>query len=426
MDFKPDHLSRKIKIKNYTLPLMVIGLIIIQFFTSERAWEILLAAFGTAQLLSIAWAFSLRQGLTIGREMRQGWAQVGDRFSEQFIVTNRGFFPALAVSVIDHSNLPGYQSNVAWPVGGKFDRLWFMDSMCYKRGLYNVGPTEIFTGDPFGVFEITIRSDQTDEILVTPPIVPLRQIDLSSGDWQGDGGTRSKQFDRTVTAASVREYAPGDSLFSVHWLTSARRDDLFVRTYDQKPSSDWWIILDMERYVQIGKGLDSTDEYAAILAASVADRGLREDRAVGLIGEGSKTFWLPPRTGAGQRGEIMHTLAVMNRGGVPLKSLLAKAQRFMQRKSSAIIITPSINPEWLAPLSSLKQRGITTTVLFLDPEEFGSPEPGAPILNQLNTWGIHNYLIGKDIYTWPRIQEIIPSQFKATPEMAALAQKGTN
>jgi uncharacterized protein (DUF58 family) len=405
----PDFI-RKVRLKNYLLPVVVIGLAIQQYFAPHRAWEILLAAFGGSLLLSVIWTYALWRGLSFKREMRHGWAQVGDKFSEQFTISNKSRFSALAVSLYDHSNFPGYNSSVAWQVGRLFDKFWYMDSVCYKRGLYHVGPTEIHSSDPFGVFEITIKSSRVKEILVTPPIVPLLEIDIASGEWQGNGGTKSKVYERTVTAASVREYVSGDSLFSMHWLTSARRDNLFVRTFDQNPSSDWWIFLDMDRDVQFGEGLETTDEYAVLLAASIADRGLKENRAVGLVGEGSKPLWLPPKTGLGQRAEIMYALALIDRGYKPLKALLAKAQRSMGRKSSAIVVTSSIEPEWLGAITALKSRGVTTTVLLLDPEEFGGLENSSSTLAQLHAWGVRTYSIKKSIYHRPGIQDYFPKQ----------------
>ncbi|MCB2180207.1 DUF58 domain-containing protein [bacterium] len=403
-------LTRKLRIKNYTLPLVVTILIIINIFTSERSWEIMLAGFGAALFLSFVSAIFLWRGLNFRRELRQGFAQVGDTFSEQFNISNKSPFQALAVTVIDHSNFPGYKSSFAWTIGRRFDRLWFRESVCPRRGLYNVGPTEIRTQDPFGVFEISIFAPFTKEILITPPIIPLHQIKISSGNWHGDGSTKPNFLERTVTSGSVREYVSGDSLFSIHWLTTARRDDLHVRTYDQQPSSDWWVILDMDSHVQAGKGLEATEEYATILAASLIDRGLKENRAVGLISQGWKQIWLPPKTGAGQRSEIMHALAEADLGNLSLKDLLTKAHQSIGRKSSAIIITPSADPEWLAALHPLKQHGITTTALLLDQQEFGGQQSILPILNKLDAWGIRHYKISKNIYAPPKAEGFFPGQ----------------
>ncbi len=406
-------LSREIRLKNYLLPLLVVGLAIQNQIAPHRAWEALLFAFGGTLLLSTIWAFALWKGLSFQREMRQGWAQVGDRFSEQFTISNTSRFPALSVALVDHSNFPGYRSDVVWPVKDKFDKLWYMDSVCYVRGLYNVGPTEIQSSDPFGIYEITIKSADRTEFLVTPPIIPISQIGIATGEWHGNGGTKTLTFERTVTSTSVREYTSTDSLFSVHWLTSARHDDLFVRSFDQHPSSDWWVFLDMDRYAQVGEGLETTDEYATVLAASIADRALSENRAIGLVAEGSKHLWLPPKTGAGQRAEIMYALALIDRGDMPLKALIAKSQRAMGRKSSAIIITPSVDPEWLDSLAMLKQRGVATTVLLFDTEDFGGIASTTNIFHTLNSWGIRTYRIKKNIYQRPEIQEFYPNQWNA-------------
>lgn len=403
------HLVRKFRLKNILLPIAVVAMAVVQIVAPHRAWEILLVAFGIVFALSALWAFALWRGLSFHREMRDAWAQVGDKFIEQFAITNTSRFPALAVSLLDKSNFPGYKSSVAWPVGGRFEKFWYMDSICYTRGLYTVGPTQIRTSDPFGIFEITIQSPQIKEILVTPPIVPLLRIDIASGDWRGNSGGKSRVFERTVTAAGVREYASGDNLYSVHWLTSARRDDLFVRTFDQNPTSDWWIFLDMERRVQAGQGLETTDEYAAVLAASIADRGLKENRAIGLVGEGSKPLWLPPKFGTRQRAEIMFALALIDLGDQSLNALLAKSQRSMGRNSSAIVITPSFDSAWLHGLSKLKQRGVAITVLLLNTEEFGGTESPAPVIQQLNSWGIRNYLINKNLYEQPDIKDYFPN-----------------
>ena len=126
----------------------------------------------------------------------------------------------------------------------------------------------------------------------------------------------------------------------------------------------------------------------------------------------------------GQLTEIMYALALVNRGDKSLKALLAKAQRSMERKSSAIVITPSVDPEWLSALTALKQRGVSTTVLLLDQEDFGGEQPSAPILRQLNAWGIRNYLIKKNIYAWPKIQTNFPSQLTTLSTTAGLDQGG--
>jgi hypothetical protein len=68
-----------------------------------------------------------------------------------------------------------------------------------------------------------------------------------------------------------------------------------------------------------------------------------------------------------------------------------------------------VNPEWLATLTALKQRGVSTTVLLLNQEDFGGMALHRPIRSQLDTWGIRHYLINKNIYTQPKSQDFLPN-----------------
>jgi uncharacterized protein (DUF58 family) len=114
---------------------------------------------------------------------------------------------------------------------------------------------------------------------------------------------------------------PGDSLRLIHWPTSARQDELFVRLLDGTPAGDWWIFLDLDQQAQSGQGWDSTTEHSIILAASLADEGLRSGQAVGFAASSQVPVWLPPREGEGQRWEILRSLATAQPGSFSLGEL---------------------------------------------------------------------------------------------------------
>ncbi len=396
--------TTKLKIKNKVLPVVVILLLIIQLFAPQKTWEVLLISLGGALVLSFLWALSLKRGLGLNREMRSSWAQVGDQLRENFFISNDGRFPALWVTVLDYS-FPGYQINTARFLEGQSVRRWIKGSLCKTRGYYIVGPTELIAGDPFGLFSVSVRYPESQRILVVPPVIPLPSIEIATGDRVGDGGKRKYSPERTVTASGIREYVTGDDLHTIHWLTSARRDDLFVRIFDKTPSSDWWIFLDVDKSVQIGEGQDATEEYAIIMAASIAERGLRDGRSVGLVAQGFETTWLPPKSGSSQRWEILHSLATILPGSTKLASMLANTQRTLGRSTSAIIITPSVNMQWVNALGKLMHKGIALTVILLDPPSFGGDEPSQAVVGKLAAWGINYHLITPDIYERPASQD---------------------
>ncbi|MGD2026295.1 MAG: DUF58 domain-containing protein, partial [Anaerolineales bacterium] len=234
-------ITREIKLNSVFVVFFVGILVFQQIFSPHKIWGILLIGFGGALILGYVWARSLMKGLNFERDVRNHLAKVGDQLQERFVISNQSRFPALWVAVLDNSTFPNYQVSTARFVRGKSLRRWIKGSVCYNRGVYNLGPTSLETGDAFGLFSVKIRYDRTETMLVVPPVIPLPSIEIATGDRIGEGGTRILTPIRTVTASGVREYAPGDSLYSVHWLTSARLDNLYVRLFDRMPTSDWWV-----------------------------------------------------------------------------------------------------------------------------------------------------------------------------------------
>jgi uncharacterized protein (DUF58 family) len=378
-------------------PALVALLLVLQLVAPYRGWFILLVGLGGALLVGYLWARSLARGLRLTREMRLGWVQVGDRLQERFSLVNQAWAPGLWVEIVDHSTLSGYRASRVTSVGSRDSIRWHMEGVCTQRGLFTLGPTSLRVSDPLGLFTVSLHYPAWTTILVMPPIVPLPTIEVAPGGRAGEGRPRAGALERTVSAAGVRNYAPGDSLRWIHWRTSARRDSFFIRLFDSTPSGDWWIFLDMDRCVHVGEGQDSTEEHGVILAASLADRGLRSRRAVGLVTHGEELVWLPPQGGNGQRLQILYALALVNQGARPLAKLLTRARPAFGQLASLIIITPAVDSNWIEALLPLLRRGVVPTVLLLDPASFGGAGDVGGALASLSDLGVACYVITRDL-----------------------------
>jgi uncharacterized protein (DUF58 family) len=398
------------------LPLLVGLLILLQLVVPYKGWMILLVGLGGAWLVSYLWARSLARGLELTREMRYGWAQVGDQLQERLTLTNQGRFPAPWVAVIDHSTLPGYQVSRVLGVGERAQMHWFEQGLCSRRGLYILGPTRLQAGDPFGFYRVDVEYPNSFAMMVMPPIVHLPTIDVAPGGRAGEGRRQDSALEHAVSASSVREYRPGDSLRWIHWPTLARRDEPFVRTFDSTPSSDWWIILDMDQQVQAGSGQEATEEHGVILAASLADRGLQTGKAVGLVAHGQELVWLPPRLGADQRWEILRALALVESGRCSLAELLARTGPALGQRGSLVIISPDVDGHWLESLVPLMRRGLVPTVLLLEPAAFGGQDSAVRVLASLEAMEVTHYLITPDLLDRPEARPGQVGQWRRTPQ----------
>jgi len=389
------------KLNRWLLPILVAVLLVLEVGSDYRGWRVLLVGLGGVWLISYLWARALARNLRLSREMRFGWAQVGDRMVERFTLENDSWASALWVDVIDHSTLPGYQASRGAGVDKKGFVRWRREAICTRRGLFTLGPTSLRAADPFGLYTVALDYPATFPLLVLPPVVSLPAIEVAPGGRAGEGRPRPNAPERTVNAASVREYLPGDSPRWIHWPTSARRDSLFVRLFDGAPTGDWWILLDLDRRVQAGTGEASTVEHGVILAASLADRGVRSGRAVGLAVHGEQLTWLVPRQGESQRWEILRALALTSVGSCPLAELLARTGPALGRHASLVIITPAVGSAWIEPLARLVWRGVTPTVLLLDPASFGGTGDVRGAAGLLSSLGVAHYVITRDLLDRP-------------------------
>jgi uncharacterized protein (DUF58 family) len=333
--------------------------------------------------------------------MRFGWAQVGDQLEERFTLINRSWLPGIWVEIIDHSNLPGYKPGLVTGVGGSGTNRWRTQGICTQRGLFTLGPTQISTGDPFGFFSVQIDDPATVGLMVMPPVIPLPFIHVAPGSHSGEGRLVTHAPEKTVSASSARPYLPGDSLRHIHWPMSARHDQLYVRQFESTPSSDWWIFLDMNRQVQLGAGQDSTEESSIILAASLADRGLHQRLAVGLVAFGQDPIWLPPQEGIQRRWEILRALAGIHPGEHSLADVLRRARSSIHRRISLVIITADAGGDWLEALLPFAWSGSQPTVLLLDPVSFGGQGNASNLTSALIPSGIPLYPISLELFDRP-------------------------
>lgn len=379
-------------------PLLTGLVFLLQLLRPDRVWMTLLVGLGGAWLAAALWARSLQRNIKFDRQVRFGWAQVGDRLQERFTLVNVGWAPALWAEIHDHSNLHGYDASRVTSIGFYANMQWSMQGICTRRGLFTLGPTDLHTGDPFGVYRVSLHLPDSAVLMVMPPVVPLPAIEVAPGGRVGEGRrSRRGAIETTVTSDGVREHQPGEALTAVHWPTSARREALYVRQFEHTPASDWWIVLDLYRQAQIGEGFNSTDEHGVILAASLADRGLRQGRAVGMAACGQGLIWLPPRRSAAQRMDILRALATASRGERSLDELLASQRTELRRGASLVVITADVSTGWIQPLLQMTAAGVTPTVLLLDPASFGGQASASAVTRLLTENGIHCSLVPREL-----------------------------
>jgi uncharacterized protein (DUF58 family) len=311
-------------------------------------------------------------------------AQAGDVLRASYTVRNTSRLPKLWLEVHNPTNLPVSLPGQAISLGPRAERSWSVRVPLARRGHFRVEPLALRTGDPLGLFESHASVGNHSTVIVYPRVDTLPAWRLPPALIEGSHAEALRTPHTTPHATGIRPYAPGDSYNRIHWKSTARQGELQVKEFDLEQTADVWIYLDLDARTHAGEGDESTLEYGVRAAASIAARALAENRNVGMTAAGIKTGVIPADRGPRQYQKVMQLLAAVTpNGDRPLGDVLIEGVGRLKRGMSAIVITPSLNREWVRPLSSLRGRGVVTVVILLDAPAFaaferreaGLPEP---------------------------------------------------
>lgn len=377
--------------------------LILQLLDPNKAWVIVLVGFGALWLLSYSWARHLAQGLRLRREQIYGWLQVGDWLEERFTLGNFSIAPATWLSIEDQSDLPGYSVSLGTGIETRSERRWMKRTPCSRRGEYHLGPLTLRTGDVFGIYSVEIVYLQTETFIVAPPVIPLPfDIQLISGRRMDESRASRIQTEKSVSSYSTREYLPGDSFAKIHWMTTAKNDQPFVRVFENiYASNSWWILLDLDAGVQEGEGDQATDEHGIILAASLADMGLRNGKSVGLLASGNEMVIHRAKYGFDQLGGILRSLSVVQRGSKNIAELITLSQPYLRPHSNIIVITSSKQVDWLEKLDQFRNKHLSPTVMLVASDKPEHLDDLRMTTRLLSKRGIDNHLVTPNLFSTP-------------------------
>ena len=377
---KNPHLQVERHLNLRLLPFLVIILGLLYLVTGFRGWLVFFIGTAGAWLIAALWIYSMEWYLQVERKLHLAWATAGESVPEQVKLINQGWLPVLWVELTDESETLESPLRMVSDVAQHSTRTRSLSHLFKRRGVYTLGPTHLRCGDPFGIYTLSMQDQHASAILVTPPVLPLSLLRIPTGGWAGDERHRRGYVERNISDAGLRNYVSGDSLRRIHWRASAHFDTLIVRQLEAATSRDWCIYVDLDQNAQVGIGDQSTLELVIVLAASLAVRGLKEYRRVGLVLAGPKYMLLEPSADPYQVWSILRVLAMAQAGSYSLSEVIHKSPSTLA--ATVILITSASNPAWVSVADRHFQPGNTLAVL-VNPADFGSPVDQRKVISAL-------------------------------------------
>jgi uncharacterized protein (DUF58 family) len=348
-------------------------------------------------LIAVSWVWAVLsvRGFIVKRYSRSFRQQLGEVFEERYEVINQYAFLRTWLEIRDLSPLTGSGGSrvLSW-IGARETRSYNAYTLLTRRGEFLLGPIQIYSGDPFGLFLMKKEFPGEKKLVVLPFLVDLKSFPFPPGLLPGGRAIRSRTPEVTPHAATVREYAPADSLNRIHWPTTARRDRLMVKEFEQDPQADVWVFLDAQESVKVSRDDESkppkvdqfwlwknryevtlpsdTFEYSVSIAATVAKYFIYHGQGVGFASAGQMLTVISAERSTRQLSKILETLAfIKSEGQLPLLGLIEAQIPNLSRGSTAVLITSSRSESVIVATEGLVQRGMRPVVLLVDPISFG-------------------------------------------------------
>lgn len=349
-------------------------------------------------VLVIGWIWTRLslQRLALTRSLTLDRVRAGEWVTEELSLGNLALLPKLWVEVRDLSSLPGHHAGRVVHLGSRGTSTWSTTTRCERRGRYRLGPIAISSGDAFGLFESRKMIPATHELIVYPPKVDVSDIPMPMANLSGGRASHVNPSLAAHQSSGIREYSTGDPLNRISWNATARLGRMMVKEFDPEPTSDIWIMLDLNEPDgsdhepnpasprSAGPSGDEALEYAIAVAGSVAERCLADGRKVGMIVNRSMPIRLDSDNSQRQWFRVFETLAVASSFGHRslFEAIQAESRRF-SRNSGLIVITSSASRDWVVAAQSLVQRQVPVTAVLVTDQHRPDAEEMQALLEAL-------------------------------------------
>jgi uncharacterized protein (DUF58 family) len=242
-----------------------------------------------------------------------------------------------------------------------------------RRGVYEIGPIEIPRADPFGLCQTVQSLGEPQLIAVHPRLLSLRPLPTgASRNLEGPSSDSSPQG--TVTFHRLREYAVGDDLRTIHWLSTARLGKLVVR-HNVDTAQPYTVVLtdlDPQRYSA------EAFEEAVDVAASVLTSMAAAKSPVQLRLSSGKHLGGPAQTETATLVDHLTEVVPQVQGSLSSELSLLRRER---GGTALVVVTGRLDLETLPLIASLRRRYDHIVVASLISQPTAAPiYPGLTIL----------------------------------------------
>lgn len=271
---------------------------------------------------------------------------------------------------------------------------------CPRRGYHRIGPLLMESGDLFGLQKRFRTGERQEYVAVLPTVAYIETFNISAKRPQGPVRISNRVYADPTRINSIREYAPGDPLNTIHWKATARTGKLHVKTHDPSSVQGGTLILDLHEDSYVPEDKEQRIELAITTAASIAYLLQMSGEQVGMItnardaaevaryevakqealsrveadqsvlGEEESTR-ISPLSVATARSPIQAMTIIENLArvlpgrGLDAERMVLSEFRRLPRDAALLPVVPQVTESFALTLALMKDSGFNVTVFFI-------------------------------------------------------------
>lgn len=168
-----------------------------------------------------------------------------------------------------------------------------------QRGNASFGPAYLRVRSPLGLWSRTHRVGPDSAVKVFPDFSTLLGHTLTATDRRSAdaGAIRKRRRGEGTDFRQLRDYRRGDSMRSIDWKATARRNKPITREYQEERDQQVVFLLDTGRRMLARDDLTSHFDHALNAVLTLGFVAQKQGDAVGLMTFGVETRWLAPAKG---------------------------------------------------------------------------------------------------------------------------------
>ena len=231
-----------------------------------------------------------------------------------------------------------------------------------RWGVASPGRIETLARGPFGLF-VASKVHQPDlAIRVHPRDGNRKSVVVPARLRARVGDHRSRRHGDGSDFAEVRPYRTGDTLRSVNWRVSARRQERWVTVRHPDQSGDLVFLLDTFR--DLGPEGNRLVQRAVRAAMSLAESNLDAHDRVGLLDVGRHIKWYRPRQGRLQKARLFDALLESQvEPGLRAPSMSQLPLHDLDAGTMVVFLTGLTDPDMARLPIEMRMHGLQVAVL---------------------------------------------------------------